>query len=165
MIIFLLIHYGLVAKDCTIVKSSYDFRKYLNYCLDNLFPSNLRQFGKEKFIISINTNDFKDDLNIFEYVVINFKSSKLMQEGFLESFYMKYVSFPSIDSGEVLVSGHYLLGNKDVLIYKQENGKEYLVSFSEKMGSLLKVSPEIVANLIVGQKFFTFGKMFNKNFK
>ena len=55
-----------------------------------------------------------------------------MSEGFLESFYMKYVSFPSIDSGEVLVSGHYLLGNKDVLIYKQELGKEYLVSFSEK---------------------------------
>ena len=159
---FLLIHYGLVAKDCTIIKSSYDFRKYLNYSLDNLFPSDLRQFGKEKFIISINTNDFKDDLNIFEYIVINFKSSKLMSEGFLESFYMKYVSFPSIDSGEVLVSGHYLLGNKDVLIYKQELGKEYLVSFSEKMGALLKISPEIVSNLAISQKFFTFAKMFKK---
>ena len=159
---FLLIHYGLVAKDCTIIKSSYDFRKYLNYCLDNLFPSDLRQFGKEKFIISINTNNFKDDLNIFEYIVINFKSSKLMADGFLESFYMKYVSFPSIDSGEVLVSGHYLLGNKDVLIYKQEAGKEYLVSFSENMGNILKISPEIVANLAISQKFFTFSKMFKK---
>ena len=160
---FLLIHYGLVAKDCTIVKSSYDFRKYLNYCLDNLFPSDLRQFGKEKFIISINTNNFKDDLNVFEYVVINFKSPKLIERGFIESFYMKYVSFPSIDSGEVLVSGHYLLGNKDVLIYrKTEDEKEILISFSEKMGQILKISPEIVANLIVGQKFFTFGKMFNK---
>ena len=160
---FLLIHYGLVAKDCTIVKSSYDFRKYLNYCLDNLFPSTLRQFGKEKFIISINTNDFKDDLNIFEYVVINFKSSKLIESGYIESFYMKYVSFPSIDSGEVLVSGHYLLGSKDVLIYKKDDEREILVSFSEKMGQLLKVSPEIVANLIVGQKFFTFGKCLIKS--
>ena len=159
---FLLIHYGLVAKDCTIIKSSYDFRKYLNYSLDNLFPSDLRQFGKEKFIISINTNDFKDDLNIFEYIVINFKSQKLMTQGFLESFYMKYVSFPSIDSGEVLVSGHYLLGNKDVLIFKQEAGKEYLVSFSEKMGGILKINPEIVANLAVSQKYFTFHKMFKK---
>ena len=159
---FLLIHYGLVAKDCTIVKSSYDFRRYLNYCLDNLFPSDLRQFGKEKFIISINTNNFKDDLNVFEYVVINFKSPKLIEKGFIESFYMKYVSFPSIDSGEVLVSGHYLLGNKDVLIYKQFEGKEILISFSEKMGQLLKITPEIVANLIVGQKYFTFNKMFNK---
>ncbi len=159
---FLLIHYGLVAKDCTIIKSSYDFRKYLNYSLDNLFPSDLRQFGKEKFIISINTNDFKDDLNIFEYIVINFKSTKLMQEGFLESFYMKYVSFPSIDSGEVLVSGHYLLGNKDVLIFKQELGKEYLVTFSEKMGEILKINPEIVANLAISQKYFTFAKMFKK---
>ena len=61
-----------------------------------------------------------------------------MADGFLESFYMKYVSFPSIDSGEVLVSGHYLLGNKDVLIYKQEAGKEYLVSFSENMGNDFK---------------------------
>ena len=75
---------------------------------------------------------------------------------------MKYVSFPSIDSGEVLVSGHYLLGNKDVLIYKKSEGKEILVSFSEKMGQLLKISPEIVANLIIGQKYFTFGKMFNR---
>ena len=159
---FLLIHYGLVAKDCTIVKSSYDFRRYLNYCLDNLFPSDLRHFGKEKFIISINTNNFKDDLNVFEYVVINFKSPKLIEKGFIESFYMKYVSFPSIDSGEVLVSGHYLLGNKDVLIYKQFEGKEILISFSEKMGQLLKITPEIVSNLIISQKFFTFNKMFNK---
>ena len=75
---------------------------------------------------------------------------------------MKYVSFPSIDSGEVLVSGHYLLGSKDVLIYKKDDEREILVSFSEKMGQLLKISPEIVANLIIGQKFFTFGKMFNK---
>ena len=75
---------------------------------------------------------------------------------------MKYVSFPSIDSGEVLVSRHYLLGNKDVLIYKKDDVREIIVSFSEKMGQLLKISPEIVANLIVGQKFFTFGKMFNK---
>ncbi len=159
---FLLIHYGLVAKDCTIVKSSYDFRKYLNYCLDNLFPSDVRQFGKEKFIISINTNDFKDDLNIFEYVVINFKSPKLMERGFIESFYMKYISFPSIDSGEVLISGHYLLGNKDVLIFKKDGEKEMLISFSEKMGSLLKITPEMVANFIIAQKFFYFGKMFNR---
>ena len=159
---FLLIHYGLVAKDCTIVKSSYDFRKYLNYCLDNLFPSDVRQFGKEKFIISINTNDFKDDLNIFEYVVINFKSPKLMERGFIESFYMKYISFPSIDSGEVLISGHYLLGNKDVLIFKKDGDKEMLITFSEKMGSLLKISPEMVANFIIAQKYFYFGKMFNR---
>ena len=159
---FLLIHYGLVAKDCTIVKSSYDFRKYLNYCLDNLFPSDVRQFGKEKFIISINTNNFKDDLNIFEYVVINFKSTKLMEKGFIESFYMKYISFPSIDSGEVLISGHYLLGNKDVLIFKKDGEKEILITFSEKMGNLLKISPEMVANFIIAQKFFFFGKMFNR---
>ena len=159
---FLLIHYGLIAKDCTIVKSSYDFRKYLNYSLDNLFPSDLRQFGKEKFIISINTNNFKDDLNIFEYVVINFKSPKLIEKGFIESFYMKYISFPSIDSGEVLISGHYLLGNKDVLIYKKDLNKEILISFSEKMGSILKITPEMVANLIIAQKFFYFHKMFNK---
>ena len=56
--------------------------KHLYYCLDNLFPSDLRQFGKEKFIISINTNDFKDDLNIFEYLLIKFKSSKLNTGGF-----------------------------------------------------------------------------------
>ena len=159
---FLLIHYGLIAKDCTIVKSSYDFRKYLNYSLDNLFPMDVRQFGKEKFIISINTNNFKDDLNIFEYVVINFKSPKLIERGFIESFYMKYISFPSIDSGEVLISGHYLLGNKDVLIYKKDLNKEILISFSEKMGSILKITPEMVANLIIAQKFFYFHKMFNK---
>ncbi len=159
---FLLIHYGLVAKDCTIVKSSYDFRKYLNYSLDNLFPADVRQFGKEKFIISINTNNFKDDLNVFEYVVINFKSTKLIERGFIESFYMKYISFPSIDSGEVLISGHYLLGNKDVLIFRKEGDKEILISFSEKMGALLKISPEIVANLLIGQKCFYFGKLFNK---
>ena len=159
---FLLIHYGLVAKDCTIVKSSYDFRKYLNYCLDNLFPVDVRQFGKEKFIISINTNNFKDDLNVFEYVVINFKSPKLIERGFIESFYMKYVSFPSIDSGEVLISGHYLLGNKDVLIFKKDYDKEILISFSEKMGNILKISPELVQNLIVAQKYFYFGKMFVK---
>jgi len=159
---FLLIHYGLVAKDCTIIKSSYDFRKYLNYCLDNLFPSDVRQFGKEKFIISINTNNFKDDLNIFEYVVINFKSTKLMEKGFIESFYMKYISFPSIDSGEVLISGHYLLGNKDVLIFKKDGDKEMLITFSEKMGSLLKISPEMVSNFIIAQKYFYFSKMFNR---
>ena len=66
---------------------------------------------------------------------------------------MKYVSFPSIDSGEVLVSGHYLLGNKDVLIYKQEAGKEYLVSFSENKGTILKL---IATNLAIPQKFFIF---------
>ena len=66
---------------------------------------------------------------------------------------MKYVSFPSIDSGEVLISGHYLLGNKDVLIYKQEAGKEYLVSFSENKGNILKI---IATNLAIPQKFFIF---------
>ena len=43
---FLLIHYGLVTKDCTIIKSSNDFRKYLYYCLENSIHD-LRQFGKE----------------------------------------------------------------------------------------------------------------------
>ena len=75
---------------------------------------------------------------------------------------MKYVSFPSIDSGEVLISGHYLLGNKDVLIFKKDYDKEILISFSEKMGNILKISPELVQNLIVAQKYFYFGKMFVK---
>ena len=58
---------------------------------------------------------------------------------------MKYVSFPSIDSCEVWVWGHYL--------YKQEAGKEYLVSFSENKGNILKI---IDINLAISQKFFIF---------
>jgi hypothetical protein len=157
---FLLIHYGLVAKDCTIIKSSSDFRRYLNFCLDSLFPKALRQFGKERFITSINTNDFRDDLNIFEYVVTNLKN---MGTGYIESFFMKYVMFPSIDSGEVLINGHFLLGSKEAIIFKKIEGKkEILVSFSENFGKVIKIDPEIVANLSAAQKFFTYDGLFNK---
>ena len=157
---FLLIHYGLVAKDCMIIKSSADFRKYLNYCLDMLFPSKLRNFGKEKFITNINTNNFKDDLNVFEYIVTNLKNEG---SGFIESFYMKYVMFPSVDSGEVLVSGHFLLGNKEPIIFqKVEGNQEILLSFSNNFGEIFCIDVEIVSNLSMAKKFFTLEKLFKK---
>ena len=156
---FLLINYGLLAQNCVIVKSSCDIRKYINLPFESLFPRYIKSYGKNVFVKELNSNNFKDENNIFEYVVNNLNN---IDYGYVESFKMKFVMYPSIDTGEMLITGDFTYKDSCIVIFDIVNEKELLVSYSEKLKDFFVLSPVMIEDLSINQKNFEFCQIFKK---
>ena len=155
---FILINYGLLAQDCVIVKSSCDIRKHIGAAFESLFPRYIKNYGKAQFVNELNVNNFKDENNLFEYVINNLKND----EGYVEAFKMKFVMYPSIDTGEMLITGDFTYKHFSVIIVDVVNEKETIISYSENLSDVFVLSPIIIEELSLNQKTFEFGRLFKR---
>ncbi len=160
---FIVVHYGLISKNFTIIKSSHQMRKYLNRSFENLFPPYLRQSAKEKMESFLKDNNFKDPKNYFEFVISDLNEEDI---DYIDIFTFKFVMYPSINFGELLISGQFQNSHEDVLIFETinvgKNTKEILISFSKSLSYYFVINPEIIYSLGLIRKTFSFEQIFKK---
>ena len=160
---FIVIHYGLISKNFTIIKVSHQMRKYLNRSFENLFPNYLRQSAKDKMESFLKDNNFKDSKNFFEFVISDLNEDDI---DYIDIFQFRFVMYPSINFGELLISGQFQNSHQDVLIFETinvgKNTKEILISFSKSLNFYFCINPEIVYSLSLIRKTFCFDQIFKK---
>ena len=160
---FIVIHYGLLSKNFTIIKASHQMRKYLNRSFENLFPNYLRQSAKDKMEGFLKDNNFKDPKNFFEFVISDLNEDDI---DYIDIFQFRFVMYPSINFGELLISGQFQNSHQNVLIFEiinvGKNTKEILISFSKSFDFYFCINPEIVYSLGLIRKSFCFDQLFKK---
>ena len=152
----LLVKYSLLANSAVILKAGGELKSFTKKPFDSLFTKNIRNNAITTFIQLINNNDFQDERNVFEYVI--------KQNECVVSFQYKYIIYPSIETDEMIISGDYVIGKDDVLIFKKSNDyREYLYSFSAGFKKVFILIPQIFQHLSLNGKRFVFDDLFYKN--
>ena len=174
----LLMKYSLVSNSVVIFKAGGELKCFVNKPFDTLFERNVRNYAVKKFIQLINTNDFNDETNVFEYFI-----HKEDEEFYVHNFIFKYVIYPSIETDEMIISGDYSLNKNDMLVFASVNKYmfehttitltvnnsnnscyEYLYSFSKSFENTFLMSPSMCRALSLNGKYFLFDDLFEKTF-
>ena len=155
----LLVKYSLMGNTTVIIKAGGDLKNTANKPLESLFPQYLKNYGISKFIEFINKNNFKDENNIFEFIVKNTSSPS---DEYIESFRIQYVLYPSVETDEMIIAGDYIMSYEDLIIFERKGRKDYLYSFSIGMEKLFGFSPSFFMSLRSNGKSFNFSSLFKR---
>ena len=171
----LLMRYSLISNSVVIFKAGGELKCFVNKPFDTLFERNLRSYAVKKFVRLINTNDFNDEHNVFEYFITK------DDEEYSHDFTFKYIIYPSIDTDEMIISGDYTLNKNDMLVFASLNKHmheqtatltnhsssgcyEYLYSFSDAFEKVFLISPALCQSLSSNGKYFLFNDIFDRTF-
>lgn len=155
-----LIKYSFKANSSYIIKAGGAIKNNINKPLESIFPNKIKMIGLSLFLELLHNNDFKSEKNIFEFVV---KHSSDLQSLYTESFCMKYVLYPSIETDEIMIVGSFNIGYNDVIIFESNERKDSnLYSFSKRFEKYFGFPPSIIQNLKTNGKPFPFNKIFKK---
>ena len=154
----ILLKYSLEERMTILLKAGGILKKYKNKPFEIIFPEELKQFGISKFVELINTNNFKDNNNIFEFVM----KAETENENYVESFKMKFVTFPTIEANELIINGDYSNSYEEVLIIEDRNHNDIIHNYSCGLLPFFGVSPTTIKSLKTNGKVFAFRTYFKR---
>lgn len=155
-----MIKYSFKSNSSYIIKAGGVIKNNINKPLESIFPTRVKMVGISMFLELLHKNDFKSDKNIFEFVV---KQLSEPYNQYVESFLMKYVLYPSIETDEMMIVGSFNIGYSDAIVFESKGSKEtYLHSFSKKLEKDFGFPPLMIQNLKTNGKTFAFNQIFKK---
>ncbi len=154
-----LLKYKIEQELFFIIKASKEILKYQGqrFCL--VFPEELRKIALSKFKSQLNDISEKESKHIFEFII----ESNLKNYGFIESFKMNYVIYPTNLINELFIQANYRISYNNLIIFvKSNNSEEALFSFSFQMYKFFGLTPQDIGLLYnYGVPIF-FQNIFNK---
>ena len=154
----ILLKFSLEERMTILLKAGGVLKKYRNKPFEVIFPEELKYFGISKFIELINMNNFKDTNNVFEFVM----RAESDNQNYVESFKMKFVTFPTIEANELIISGDYSNSYDEVLILEDRTHNDIIHSYSCGLAPFFGVSPSMIRSLKSNGKVFPFKTYFKK---
>ena len=155
----ILLNYSLNCNLIYILKAGGILKKYTNKLFDSLFPLELRKVGISKFTEILHSNNLKDENNIFDFVI---EKPDDIEDGYIESFKMKYEIYPSLELNQFIIKGKYIESHENIIITTEYNQKSIIFSFSIGFYPLFGITPFIMQQLKSNGKVFYFNYLFNK---
>ena len=139
-----LLKYKIEQELFFIIKASKEILKYQGsrFCL--IFPEELREVALKKFKSQLNDIEEKESKHIFEFLI----ESNLKNYGFVESFKMNYVIYPTNMINELFIQANYRISYNNLIIFlNSNNGDESLFSFSFQLYKFFALTPQDVSLL------------------
>ena len=154
----ILLKHSLEERMTILLKAGGILKKYRNKPFEIIFPEELKQFGISKFVELINMNNFKDINNVYEFVM----KAETENENYVESFKMKFVTFPTIEANELIIYGDYSNSYEEVLILENRMNNDIIHNYSCGLLPFFGVSPTTLNSLKTNGKVFAFRTYFKK---
>ena len=154
----ILLKFSLEERMTILLKAGGILKKYRNKPFEVIFPEELKFFGISKFVELINMNNFKDNNNVFEFVM----KAESDSQNYVESFKMKFVTFPTIEANELIIYGDYSNSYDEVLILEDKMHNDIIHSYSCGLVPFFGVSPSTIRSLKSNGKVFPFKTYFKK---
>lgn len=156
----ILIKYLFKANSSYIIKAGGAIKSNINKPFESIFPNTFKLYGLNVFIDQLYKNNFKDEKNVFEFVVKNLNEDYNLYN---EAFQMKYVLYPAIETDEMIIAGSFIIEYEDILVFEKNAIRDSsLVSFSKRLEYFFGISPLEIQNFKSNGKIFTFTQLFQK---
>ena len=142
-----------------IIKGSKEILKYQGnrFCL--IFPEELRKIALNKFKSQLNDISENESKHIFEFIM----DSNFKNYGFIESFKMNYVIYPTNIINELFIQANYRVSYNHLIIFvKTNNTEEALFSFSFQLYKFFGLTPQDLSLLYNYGVPISFQNIFNK---
>ena len=155
----LLMKYKIEQDLFLIIKASKEILKFQGNRFCQIFPEELRTFALNKFQSQLNNLDEKDSKHIFEFLI----ESNMKNYGFIESFKMNYVIYPTNLINELFIQANYRIGYTNLIIFSRSNtGEESLFSYSFQLYKYFGITPQDISLLSKFGVDIFFENIFNK---
>lgn len=142
-----------------IIKASKEILKFQGNRFNSIFPQDLRKEALNKFKSQLNDMEEKDSKPIFEFVI----DSNIKHFGFIESFKMNYVIYPTNLINELFIQANYRIGYNNLIIFAiTHNISEILFSYSFQLYKFFGLTPQDISLLYNYGIQINFENIFNK---
>ena len=155
----LLLKYKIEQDLFFIIKASKEILKFQGNMFLQIFPEELRKIALNKFKCQLSNLEEKDSKHIFEFLI----ESNMKNYGFIESFKMNYVIYPTNLINELFIQANYRIGYTNLIIFSRSNtGEESLFSYSFQLYKYFGITPQDISLLSKFGVDILFENIFNK---
>ena len=145
-----------------IIKSSKELLKYQGKQFSKIFPDDFERIAINKFKAQLINSEQKDIKPLFEFFVKSLNNNQSF--GFIESFKMKYLIYPTNIINELYIQANYLSNYSTIMIFQIFDNEEFLYCFSPQLYKIIGLTPKMVDALIKSGIIISFNDLFsNKN--
>ena len=145
-----------------IIKGSKELLKYQGKQLSNLFPDGFERIAINKFKEQLINEEQKDIKPLYEFFVKSLNNNQ--NYGFIESFKMKYLIYPTNLINELFIQANYVSNYATIIIFQIIDNEENLYSFSPQFYKIIGLTPKMNNSLRKFGYNITFNNLFsNKN--
>ena len=145
-----------------IIKGSKELLKYQGKQFSKIFPDDFQNIAIIKFKEQLINQEQKDIKPLFEFFVKNLSNNQSF--GFIESFKMKYLIYPTDTINELFIQGNFVNNYSILMIFQLYDNEEYLYSFSPQFYKIIGLTPSMAYSLKKSGINISFNNLFtNKN--
>ena len=145
-----------------IIKGSKELLKYQGKQFSKIFPDDFQNIAICKFKEQLINQDQKDIKPFYEFFVKNLNNSQSF--GFIESFKMKYLIYPTDTVNELFIQGNFVNNYSTLMVFQLYDNEEYLYSFSPQLYKIIGLTPSMTYSLKKSGINISFNNLFsNKN--
>jgi hypothetical protein len=139
-----LLKYNMEKDLFLIIKASKEMHKYQGCVFSQIFPEEFRNIAVKKFKSQLNNIEEKDSKHLYEFLI----ESNYKNYGFIESFKINYVIYPTTLINELFIQGNYRIGYNNLIIFLcSPNGEESLLTYSFQLYKYFGLTPQDVSIL------------------
>ena len=155
-----LLKYNMEKDLFFIIKASKEIYKYQGCVFSQIFPEEFREIALKKFKAQLNNIEEKDSKHFYEFLI----ESNYKNYGFIESFKINYVIYPTTLINELFIQGNYRIGYNNLIIFLcSPNGDESLLTYSFQLYKYFGLTPQDVSLLYNFGIPIYFENIFNSN--
>ena len=145
-----------------IIKGSKEMLKFQGKQFSKVFPQDFERIAINKFKEQLINEDQKDIKPLFEFFVKSLNNNPSL--GFIESFKMKYIIYPTNLINELFIQANYVNNYSNLMIFHIFDNEEYLYCFSPQIYKIIGLTPKMTFALKRSGNYITFNNLFsNKN--
>ena len=139
-----LLKYNMEKDLFLIIKASKEMHKYQGCIFSQIFPEEFRNIAVKKFKSQLNNIEEKDSKHLYEFLI----ESSYKNYGFIESFKINYVIYPTTLINELFIQGNYRIGYNNLIIFLcSPNGEESLLTYSFQLYKYFGLTPQDISLL------------------
>ena len=144
-----------------IIKGSKELLKYQGKQFSKIFPDDFQRIAICKFKEQLINQEQKDIKPFFEFFVKNLNNNQSF--GFIESFKMKYLIYPTDTVNELFIQGNFVNNYATLMVFQMYDNEEYLYSFSPQLYKVIGLTPSMTYSLKKAGINISFNNLFIKN--
>jgi len=144
-----------------IIKGSKELLKYQGKQFSKIFPDDFQRIAICKFKEQLINQEQKDIKPFFEFFVKNLNNNQSF--GFIESFKMKYLIYPTDTVNELFIQGNFVNNYATLIVFQMYDNEEYLYSFSPQLYKVIGLTPSMTYSLKKAGINISFNNLFIKN--
>jgi len=144
-----------------IIKGSKELLKYQGKQFSKIFPDDFQRIAICKFKEQLINQEQKDIKPFFEFFVKNLNNNQSF--GFIESFKMKYLIYPTDTVNELFIQGNFVNNYATLIVFQMYDNEEYLYSFSPQIYKVIGLTPSMTYSLKKAGINISFNNLFIKN--